>query len=377
MSADHPLLKPKFPGQRRILSLDGGGIRGILTLGMLENLEARLRTELRRSEDFRLCDYFDFIGGTSTGAIIAAGLALGMPVSEIIELYKNSGRLMFTKQRLLQKHKSMYQRGPLAQKLQQVFGAQRLLGDKGLHCLLLLMLRNAETDSPWPVTNNPQAKYNARERADCNLDLPLWQMVRGSTAAPIYFGPEVITLGRRRFAFVDGGVTPYNNPAFQMYRLATLPPYKLGWATEERKLLVLSFGTGQSASTGASADNPDRNLVQNAISIPSELMSGMAYDQDINCRSIGRCVFGAELDREVGDLVVSPVEKTNRHFTYARYNPSLTRKDLDALGFANCNIDAVSKLDAVDQTENLLAIGMAYGERFILPRDHFAGFLEG
>jgi uncharacterized protein len=53
-------------------------------------------------------------------------------------------------------------------------------------------MRNVTTDSPWPVTNNPYAKYNARNRADRNLDLPLWQLVRASTAAPVYFPPEVV-----------------------------------------------------------------------------------------------------------------------------------------------------------------------------------------
>jgi hypothetical protein len=86
-------------------------------------------------------------------------------------------------------------------------------------------LRNATTDSPWPIWNNPFAKYNAGDRADCNPNLPLWKLVRGSTAAPVYFPPEVITLGPRDFIFVDGGVTMYSNPAFQMFLMATIDRY--------------------------------------------------------------------------------------------------------------------------------------------------------
>ena len=69
-----------------------------------------------------------------------------------------------------------------------------------------------------PVSNNPTAKYNALERTNCNLRIPLWQLVRGSTAAPTYFPPEVVKVGEDEFIFVDGGVTMYKQP-----RLSTLP----------------------------------------------------------------------------------------------------------------------------------------------------------
>lgn len=69
-------------GPKRILALDGGGIRGILTLEYLAAIETQLR-ERYKNNDLLLCDYFDLIGGTSTGSIIAAGLALGFSVDEL------------------------------------------------------------------------------------------------------------------------------------------------------------------------------------------------------------------------------------------------------------------------------------------------------
>ena len=66
---------------RRMLALDGGGIRGLLTLGILEKVESLVA----REPGGRLCDYFDYIAGTSTGAIIAAGLARGMTVAELVQ----------------------------------------------------------------------------------------------------------------------------------------------------------------------------------------------------------------------------------------------------------------------------------------------------
>jgi len=76
------------PGPKRILALDGGGVRGIVSLAFLERIETLLK-ERAGGADFRLSDYFDLARGTSTGSIIATGLALGWPVGDLIELYLN------------------------------------------------------------------------------------------------------------------------------------------------------------------------------------------------------------------------------------------------------------------------------------------------
>jgi patatin-like phospholipase/acyl hydrolase len=107
------------------------------------------------------------------------------------------------------------------------------LGSEYLRTLLMVVLRNATTDSPWPVSNNPAAKYNAPDRKDCNLNIPLWQLVRGSTAALTYFPPEVVKVGEQEFIFVDGGMTMYNNPAFQLFLMATVEAYNLPWPEEK------------------------------------------------------------------------------------------------------------------------------------------------
>ena len=79
---------------KRMLSLDGGGIRGVLTLEYLEVIEAMLRKRYN-DESLLLCDYFDLIGGTSTGSIIAAGLAFGLTVAQLKALYRNIGLSVF------------------------------------------------------------------------------------------------------------------------------------------------------------------------------------------------------------------------------------------------------------------------------------------
>ncbi len=80
-------------GPKRILALDGGGIRGILTLQYLKIVETLVKQRL--GDDALLSDYFDLVGGTSTGSIIAAGLACGMTVDALQELYRNIGASVF------------------------------------------------------------------------------------------------------------------------------------------------------------------------------------------------------------------------------------------------------------------------------------------
>lgn len=69
----------------KILSIDGGGIRGIIPAKILSLIEEKLNQEGKENQ---ICDYFDLICGTSTGGIIAIGLALGMRASDILSLYK-------------------------------------------------------------------------------------------------------------------------------------------------------------------------------------------------------------------------------------------------------------------------------------------------
>ncbi len=83
---------------KRILSLDGGGIRGALSLGYLKKIETILR-EKENNPNYVLSDYFDLIGGTSTGAIIATLLALGKEVDEIKDMYMELGGEIFAGKR--------------------------------------------------------------------------------------------------------------------------------------------------------------------------------------------------------------------------------------------------------------------------------------
>ncbi|MEO8255899.1 MAG: patatin-like phospholipase family protein [Acidobacteriota bacterium] len=367
----------------KLLALDGGGIRGLITLEILARMEDTLRRELERDDDFVLADYFDYVAGTSTGAIIATCLALGWPIRQIRDFYLKSGREMFDRASLLERFRYKFGDANLAALLQAELGRHSTLGDAQLKTLLLLVMRNATTDSPWPISNNPRAKYNARSRSNCNLDLPLWQLVRASTAAPTYFPPETVQVGKDRFIFVDGGVTMYNNPAFQLFLMATMAPYQLCWPVGEQTMLLVSVGTGAAADANANLMPGQMNLVYNATSIPSALMFAASNEQDFLCRAFGRTRCGATLDREVGDLigvidplpegrVPGPVEP--KLFTYMRYNVDLSRAGLTALGLDDIRPDDVQQMDSVDHIEALRRVGAAAAAQ--VSRAHFANFLH-
>ena len=380
---NHLAARYQQPGPRKILALDGGGIRGLMTVKALLRLEEIL-AKGRGGSDFRLCNYFDYIGGTSTGAIIAAALATGMSVSDLLVFYQDFGRQAFTKRNFFQRWKSLYENGELEQKLKQVFGEHTDLSPDNLQTLLLVVTRNKTSDSAWPISSNPSALFNDPASSNCNLRIPLWRIVRASTAAPVYFPPEVIRVDpadpEQDFVFVDGGTTPYNNPSFLMYRMATHPAYRLGWDTGEDKLLIVSMGTGAAPVAGTGSEDPEQNLASSAVNTLAAVMNQAQVDQDMNCRTVGRCSYGPWLDLEVGDLVPSdeqgeklPLDQNlGRQFLYVRYDVELSRKGLDDLGLPDVDPELVSKLDSTEGMDDLLRIGGKLAER--ISKEHLGPF---
>ena len=168
-------------GPKRILTLDGGGIRGILSLAYLEQVESILRRRANGDSDFRLCDYFDLIAGTSTGAIIASGLAKGMAVSEIVTEYLELGEKVF-RPSFFRKglFSARYNDAALKAQLQRVLGKSTTLGCEEIKTGLLIVTKRTDTGSPWPLGNNPRGRYYTAAPEDgwaSNADYPLWKVV--------------------------------------------------------------------------------------------------------------------------------------------------------------------------------------------------------
>ena len=366
---------------KKILACDGGGIRGLISVEILGKLEADLRKK-RNEPDLVLADFFDFVCGTSTGAMVAACISAGMSMDEIRTFYVDSGDQMFDKASLFKRLHYSYNDEPLAKTLQTAFDRalkhratkkkpNALLGSTELRTLLMMVMRNHSTDSPWPVSNNPLAKYNLADRKDCNLGLPLWQLLRASTAAPTFFPPEVVTFAPEtpdeyQFIFVDGGITTYNNPAFLAFQMATAAPYQINWPTGADKLLIVSVGTGVAAEARPDLDTGDMNLLHHAKNIPGALMNAATAGWDMACRTIGACRFGGEIDREFSHMMMADETMNStcpKLFTYVRYNPELTREGLKDLGLRKLDPERVRQLDSVENIPDIQRVGTAYAKQ--------------
>ena len=146
-----------------------------------------------------------------------------------------------------------------------------------------------------------------------------------------------VTVGDKHFIFVDGGITSYNNPAFQMFLMATAEPYGLNWQTGEDKMLIVSVGTGANPMANDNLLKDEMNLFYNATKLPSALMNAAAQEQDFLCRAFGKCLSGEMIDREIGDMCVANEDSKcggpadPKLFTYVRYNAELTKDGLNNL----------------------------------------------
>ncbi|MGB6429128.1 MAG: patatin-like phospholipase family protein [Candidatus Acidiferrales bacterium] len=354
---------------KHILSLDGGGIRGVFTLEILLRMQELLR-EHYGNPKLMLADHFDFIAGTSTGAMIATALSWGMDAQTIMDVYVQHGRTMFEPVPWYNPKKyihSRYEAKPLSELLQRTFsedGAGKipaLLSTRKLKTLLLVVVRNQTTGSAWPVTNNPKALYNDSSLADCNLNIPLFKLVRASTAAPTYFDPEQIMLGDRLHVFVDGGITPYNNPALIAALTAVLPPYKIAWEPGPDKIRMISIGAMRFSTAAFDTTAKQMWLGFNLPRIPAALIQGIALEQDYLCRCLGECLHGDTIDSEIGDLVGLDLPG-RKWFSYVRYNRSFLGKEAQALLLADSKL---SKLDDVKMIPELRELGRAYAQEHV------------
>lgn len=377
------------PNPKKILACDGGGILGLMSVEILAKIESHLRGALGKGPEFVLADYFDFVCGTSTGAIIATCIASGMSMDKIRQFYLDSGKQMFDKASVFKRLQYSYNDEPLTKLLKDTLDEQlqetnATLGSEKLKTLLMMVMRNHSTDSPWPVSNNPFAKYNNLQRKDCNLNLPLWQLVRASTAAPTFFPPEVVifaegTPDEYNFIFVDGGVTTYNNPAWLAFQMATAKPYAVNWKTGAKQMLIVSVGTGSAANARPKLEVDDMNLVHYARNIPSALMNAASAGWDMTCRLVGECRYGGQIDREFSDIVSSSPNDSNwtgpKLFTYLRYNPDVNAKGLKELGLSDIDPAVVQVLDSVEHIRDICRVGITYASTNCHPQ-HFKGFLS-
>jgi predicted acylesterase/phospholipase RssA len=377
-------------GPKRMLALDGGGVKGVLSLGMAKALETELR---RRSGDPKLvlADYYDLIGGTSTGAIVATGLALGLTVDAMIDLYMGLGPKVFGRRvgdgNLF---RAKYDPKDLRIALEPTLG-ERTLGSSDLKTGLAIHMKRIDTGSAWVLTNNPNNPYFAREDSEKgtlpNRFYRLIDLVMASAAAPTFFDEVVIDIAHdeknrviQKGYFVDGAVGANNNPGLQMLMLALVPGYGFQWASGAENLMMTSVGTGQRRPE---IDGKKfRNMMPGFRGI--QALRSMIYDTQIQGIMLMQALSAPKrawpVNSEVGDMK-NIVLGQGSLLDYQRIDVMLDvkpkksgkhseRTALEALIDRNCTAKELLGLDELANGKPanmslLLDIGLAAGKRFV------------
>jgi hypothetical protein len=362
----------KNRGAKRVLSLDGGGIRGRLTLEYLAAIETLLRKRTGRA-DLLLCDYFDLIGGTSTGAILAATLACGMSVADLQQLYNELGPKVFSQTGIrIPLLAPKFPSKPLQDLLNERLGSDTTLGSDRVRTGLMVMTKRLDTGSPWPLHNHPNGRYAAE---DCALNLA--EIVRASTAAPTYFDPESLEIHSRsgsvvKGAFVDGGVTPFNDPALQLLMLTALEGYGFGWEQGADKLLLVSIGTGTSRQLFSTDKIIHMPAAEQGLRSLQSLMDDCSRVNHTILQWITRCMTPWKIDRAVQDMR-NDSQKGPKLATYVRYDVLLDQTWLaDELGktYSPELLGQIAEMDNYKNLEQLAELGQVAAAAQVKP-DHF------
>ena len=351
------------PGPKRILALDGGGVRGLISLGFLARIEHGLR-ERHQRPDLKLCDYFDLIGGTSTGAIIASALAIGLDVADITHRFLHLARHVFGKTRW-KRWETWYETQPLEEELRQVFGERRL-DDPSIRAGLCIVTKRADTGNTWPLLNHPHGKFFQGNRS-----ILMRQALRASTAAPTYFVPETLDVGAGEIgAFIDGGVSLANNPALHLFLVATLQGFPFRWPVGADHLLLVSVGTGDwkwssqapvALQQRAAAGEIGRGLLTLwhwAKQIPFMLQDDGNKQAQLILQYLSRSATPSFIDGEVGDLSLDLLTPEPT-LTYLRYNVRLESDALSRLGCPDLipRLASLREMSAASNVEPLTLVG--------------------
>ncbi len=238
-----------LPGSpKRVLALDGGGVRGLITLGILQRVEDLLASQLRPEDptSFRLAHYFDLIGGTSTGSIIAASLALGHTVEQVRQSYLTFAPKIFKESDRQGFFKPKFDKAAIDAELRTQF-EDHTLDSPSLITGLAICTKRMDTGSPWVLFNHPGGEFWDKDK---NSDFLLRDVIRASAAAPYFFDPHKFVVGRGKDdkgeegIFVDGGVAGLNNPSVELLTLVLQKDYPFHWNAGTSNLFMLSVGSG-------------------------------------------------------------------------------------------------------------------------------------
>ena len=246
----------------RILSLDGGGIKGIFPAAVLASLERNFL------EGESIGDYFDLIAGTSTGGILALGLGAGLTAEEMLRMYLEEGHRVFPSgergymgraRRLLS---AQYDRSSLDELLSQKLGEKRL---RDSNCRLLIPSTEGRNGEVWvfKTPHHPDYRLDGDERMS--------SVAAATSAAPTYFIP----FEQGGYTYLDGGIWA-NNPT-----MTALVEALSCFTVRREDIRILSIGCGENPFQITEGQSRKSGMVhwRGIIDVAMHLQSVTAMDQ--------------------------------------------------------------------------------------------------
>ncbi|WP_420630095.1 CBASS cGAMP-activated phospholipase [Candidatus Leptofilum sp.] len=270
--------------QTRILTIDGGGIRGLIPARILVSLERKLQQRTGRNDAY-LAEYFDLIAGTSTGGLITCLLLApgenewtpAFTAQEIVDLYLNHGTEIFDAP-LSKRIRSL---NGLVDERYQATGFERLI-DERVGDLWLSQLIKPCLITAYDVTRRKAKFFTQHDARNDDKDYPIKVVARATSAAPTYFEAMPGENGRTPYAYVDGGLFA-NNPTMCAYVEAYR---KLADQPTAENMVILSLGTGQISRSYPYHNVKDWGMVQWIKPLIDIMMAGMSETVDYQMRQL-------------------------------------------------------------------------------------------
>jgi patatin-like phospholipase/acyl hydrolase len=274
----------------KILSLDGGGIRGVLSARLLQQVE----TVLQEKKGQKLHEYFDLVSGTSTGSILTAGIACQMSAQEMIDIYLKEGNNIFLesirKQRDWRKLSQAIGSGVLYPHEQGEQGLAKILQKKLVHPELGKDAKIGQITNPnilipaYDVYSRNTTWFNNSDPTAWYSNLEIWKICTASASAPTFFPPyELPYNADQKLPHIDGGVST-NNPTLSAIAHALFTQKQKGLKLSD--ITVLSIGTGNTTRAYKYEDIKKWGQLGWAEHLPDMFMSPAAQNSEAICYHI-------------------------------------------------------------------------------------------
>ncbi|MDE1465859.1 patatin-like phospholipase family protein [Spartinivicinus poritis] len=279
----------------RAIVFDGGGVRGLITASWVEELEELL--------GHPVYNYVNYIAGTSTGSILAAALACGIPAQEVVELYQKYAITIFPEysRRILSRIKRLFLEGPSAPKyndkgltheLKRAFG-EKQFGDLKVKTLI----------TSYNVFQREPVIFKSWD--SLHAEYPLWEVIKASCSAPVYFPAHLMKLSGYYMPLVDGGVVANNPSACLLADIAKDIRLKTK-CLDTSQVILGSFGAGQYTRPISINDSREWGALEWALPIIDVLFDGSSDAISYVCRQMipenQYYRFQVALDKSCNDL---------------------------------------------------------------------------